>query len=443
MTLSIQTEFDKLHIDHSRENEVYLRISLKAPKVETDRQPIALLATVDVSGSMGYDRKIQKTQSSLKNLVKNLTEIDRLGIVTFNHQTNTRLDLCKMDREGRKKALEKVNHLQASGNTNISGAIDKASTVLLNGDIQPNVRQRIILLTDGQPTSGITDPKTLLNLADNLPQVQTMSTMGFGPDHDALLLSDMARKARGNFYYIEETDSAPRAFGSELGGLLNSFAQNIRLKITPAPNVELVKCLNPFELTENTLEVPDLYSEEEQNIILKFKLPRKSTAVLTRPNRVCNIEIEYLDSKTALIKKPPVIKPKIRYVRPNLADTQQNPIIREQIALLEAARVQRQAVVLAREGHEQQALGHLRQVLTDLEALTDPSPEVQYFCGEVAEFIQSIHQNTINNTTLHHYTAMATSYSRRRSADAGNHALSAQLDTGAVQNMMDKFENVV
>lgn len=59
-----------------------------------------------------------------------------------------------------------------------------------------------------------------------------MFTFGFGSEHDADALHNIAEAGNGLFYYIDNSDSIPESFCDCLGGLLSVAAQVLRYNST-------------------------------------------------------------------------------------------------------------------------------------------------------------------------------------------------------------------
>lgn len=51
-----------------------------------------------------------------------------------------------------------------------------------------------------------------------------MHTFGYGNDHDAKLMSDIAELKRGYFYFVRDITTVDEAFINTLGGLMGTCA---------------------------------------------------------------------------------------------------------------------------------------------------------------------------------------------------------------------------
>ena len=444
--LDVQSVFDRNRVNMNQENDVFLMLTLKAPKIELKRQPLNLATAIDVSGSM-QGKKIEEAKKSLKGLVKHLTEQDTLSIISFNANVKVIFGPKKMDKKAKQEAHLATEVLTALGNTNISGATHQAYQCLQEADVNNKTFSRVLLFTDGQPTAGIQDYAELISLVEQ-QKSGSLSAFGYGADHDPELLTGMARTGRGNFYYIENVDSAPRAFGRELGGLLSCFAQNIKTTIKPTSQVKILECLNPFDCSnknsgegdsehKTVVTIPDMYSEEVQHLILKVKLPQKSTAVAARPVKVAEVSIAYLDVQSKGEKVLPLIKPRVRYVRPNDASSVQDELVMEQVGRLQAATAQQEAVRFARAGNYAQAQVYSANARTFLGSV---SPHLRANMSRGLDVLdRELAVGSVSCSTSASMSSSASSYSSGRAASIDDEYIVQNYSNALIEDMGAAF----
>jgi len=163
----------------------------------------------------------------------------------------------------------------------------------LAGQSEPEDDQSVVrstfLFTDGAANVGIRDSEPLCDAvaamcAELGSKRCTISTFGFGVDHCAEPLRDIAKVGNGVYCFIENADSIGEAFGEALGGLLSVTHQNVRLCLELAPNVQLAKARTSYPVDGPTLgesgwqtfgiDVGDLFAEERRDILLEFLLPQ-------------------------------------------------------------------------------------------------------------------------------------------------------------------------
>lgn len=354
LNVSSHLEYDKVAYDKS--HIVHLMLTLEGRKLEaSQRKPLSISVAIDCSGSMGGE-KIDYAKKSLLKLIEHLAESDTLAIVGFSDTVFSVLSPTKMSSEAKDHAKREVQKLQSMSATNLSGALLEAYQNLGKIESSKDAIQRAFIFTDGLPTAGVTGKSALVEMAGKRPEGGSLTTFGYGQDHDPELLMSMAKRGGGNFHFVKTPDDVPKAFGHELGGLLSVVAQAVKAKVKAAPGVKILEVLNDLDVdakddhSEVTVSVDDVYAEEKRRIILKLELPEKSKAVAVRPSTVVDVEANFHDLRS---NEPRMVEHtvKIEYVKPEEAQKDANKEVAEQIALLKAAQAQDEAQKLAAKGN--------------------------------------------------------------------------------------------
>ena len=78
----------------------------------------------------------------------------------------------------------------------------------------------MIVFTDGMANIGVTGEEGFAQLVSRRPAELSISTFGYGADHDENLLKQIADNERGNYYYVQDIDFFLECLATELGGLL-------------------------------------------------------------------------------------------------------------------------------------------------------------------------------------------------------------------------------
>ena len=201
------TEFGVSFLAHRPEGEDGYFMLMVAPQEETSAEDIVkkdVVFVFDKSGSMQGD-KIVQARKALEFCLRQLTDDDRFGIVTFSNEIIAYKDtLVPATQRNVMPALEHVKAIEADGMTDIEGALRRGLGMLAQSD-----RQRtIIFMTDGLPTAGVTDIATII---DNVTAANTSGTriftFGVGDDVDDYLLLKIATNNRGATEYVRTNES--------------------------------------------------------------------------------------------------------------------------------------------------------------------------------------------------------------------------------------------
>jgi len=356
--LNVRAVFDHEKVAFNKENEVHMDVVFHVPeKADSKRTPLHMVLALDYSGSMA-GKKVDSMKDTVNKLIDNLTENDTMTVIGFSDNCWEIIPVTVMDSSGKANAKSSINNTYTHSMTNMSEALEWALERAASSDKKKIVR--IVFLTDGLPTSGLTGREDLVNIVSQLRPDVSLSTFGFGHDYDPELLLSMSNRGRGNHFYIQNEDDCKRAFAMELGGLLSMAVQDLKVEVTPSGNVELVDFLSKISYEESagyrgitdgkvlfTLE--DVFYGESKHVLFKLKLPSASQAVTARATKVCDIRVDYLDVET---KERSVLeaKAKIRYVKPDDASTEANKDVKAQLLLIEAQKIHKDAKKLADKG---------------------------------------------------------------------------------------------
>ena len=242
----------------------------KAEKSEpASRRPLNLSLVLDRSGSMG-GTPLRQAISSAQALVDQLTDKDRLSVVTFDDEIDTLVaPTLVTDKAAIRGAISRV---RAGGTTNLCGGWEAGGKHVAQHHSQQQVN-RVLLLTDGHANVGTTDTPTLVKLAQQKAATGVATTtLGFGTSFNEDLLIGMARAGEGNYYYIESHEDLSQVFGIELEGLSSVCGQNLHVTVEPQPSVTAVDVLSLYPTQESggkyTITVGDVYAIEDKVLAL-------------------------------------------------------------------------------------------------------------------------------------------------------------------------------
>lgn len=180
---------------------------LVSPKAKLDESNVVakdIVFVMDTSGSMSDDNKIEKAKAALRFGVGSLEARDRFNIVSFageDHLLSERL--LSGDEDGKRQAREFIDRMKPAGGTNINDALMAAFKLIQQSD-----RARmIVLVTDGQPTVGESQPKRILENVRQANKNQIrLFTFGVGYDVNTVLLDGLANENSGAVAYIEPNE---------------------------------------------------------------------------------------------------------------------------------------------------------------------------------------------------------------------------------------------
>lgn len=221
------------------------------------RTPLNLCLVIDRSGSM-EGPPLEYAKQACAHVVDLLGPDDVLSIVTFEEVVET---LMPPQRVTNKQAIKDgIQRIMPGNTTNLHGGMSLA-TQHISQVPDPGRATRMIVLTDGDPTAGIKEHSALVGFAADIKkQGITATFLGFGPDYNEELLAGMAKRAGGNYYFIQRPELIPEIFRTELEKLMTNVARNLMLNLKIARWVTLRNTANaqPISPTEFNFSLADL-----------------------------------------------------------------------------------------------------------------------------------------------------------------------------------------
>jgi hypothetical protein len=357
MKIDARLSYSKIRFD--AEADAHLVVSLTAPPLDADvvRPSLAMVVCVDTSGSMA-GRKLDYAKLSILKLIEHMKPDDYLGIVAFESNVHVISPPVKLANKDAMRKL--VNGLHVQGGTNFAGGMLKAIDLLKAMDLGVNYIHRIVMFTDGQANEGpATKPAEIIKFFKaNAPAMISASAFGYGQgvgDFDAQFLTDFAREGRGNYAHVEDPDKALQAFGTELGGLISTYATNIRVEIATLAGHTIEKVVSDVTAEEEVtgeigIKVPDLLAEETRHLVLAVKFAKQKSAGPRQVNVAsAKIVYEVFDVTGKKIDKTGEAKAKIQFVKDG--DEQKVAELDDIIGLAQLVRTQLDAEEQAKKGN--------------------------------------------------------------------------------------------
>ncbi|XP_057561221.1 inter-alpha-trypsin inhibitor heavy chain H4 [Hippopotamus amphibius kiboko] len=176
--------------------------------------PKNVIFVIDKSGSMS-GKKIQQTREALIKILGDLGSHDQFNLISFSGEaTQWKPQLVSASARNVNEAKNYTTNIRAQGGTNINDAMLMAVQLLERANRWELLPARsvtlIILLTDGDPTVGETNPaKIQKNVREAINGQHSLFCLGFGFDVSYAFLEKMALDNGGLARRIyEDSDSA-------------------------------------------------------------------------------------------------------------------------------------------------------------------------------------------------------------------------------------------
>jgi Ca-activated chloride channel family protein len=346
--MNIKARFTHEKLDHSKENETHLVVTMEAPKLDWEkrRQPICVVPVIDVSSSMAGE-KIEFAKQSVIKLIDNLQPGDYCGLAAFASSLYPIAAPMEMTQSKKDELKAKAGKLESCGMTNFAGGMRQGLEWLNAADLSEKYILRVIMFTDGNANQGECWGRDLITLCKNLLGKGTLSAFGYGSDCDQELLADLAKEGKGNYTFVKNPDDALTAFARELGGLLSRYAQDISIALEPCNGHEVTEVVSDVDAEEEgkktIVTIPEILSEEERHVVFEIKTSEQTKA-LPRPLNVMSVVVNYDRIEEGEKKSyTEELKAKIRFVKSGEEQKEPTKEVMELVGLAKMVQAQVEA----------------------------------------------------------------------------------------------------
>ena len=253
-------------IDEKDENFKVLSLNTASGAVDGIKHHIIL--TIDRSGSMsngnGKETKIDQTKHTLTNILRWILENSysiTCSVIIFDNEVDVLFEYVTVTKENIVDFISIINvDVYARNTTNIGDAFAKVDKISKQYEDE-HVKTSHIFMTDGIPTSGITDR---VQLVEKLPSIDYQYFIGFGLDHDVTLLSMFADKFANSYYFVDSIENTGNIYGEILHNIVNNLVEEITI------SSEVYTFYNTITNTwENALTVSNMAIHSTKHIHIK------------------------------------------------------------------------------------------------------------------------------------------------------------------------------
>lgn len=208
-----------------------VRIGLQGRDIDRAARPAGnLVFLIDVSGSMQAPNKLALVKQALAMLVEELSENDRVSIVTY--AGNAGLVLPPTTGEKKREILAAIESLTPGGSTHGSAGIALAYEQAREHFI-PGGSNRVILATDGDVNVGVTNTAALVDLIKEKAAGGTFLTvLGFGEGNlQDGKMEALADNGNGIYAYIDGVREARKVLVEQLTGSTVTIAKDVKIQV--------------------------------------------------------------------------------------------------------------------------------------------------------------------------------------------------------------------
>ncbi|MBL7725709.1 MAG: von Willebrand factor type A domain-containing protein [Chitinophagaceae bacterium] len=214
----------------NKEHKLVL-IGLQGRKIPVENLPASnLVFLIDVSGSMSSANKLPLVKASMKLLVDQLREEDKVAMVVYAGAAG--LVLPPTSGEEKTTIKDAIDRLESGGST-AGGAGIKLAYKTAKEYFVKGGNNRVILCTDGDFNVGESSDDAMERMIEEERKSGVFLTVlgyGMGNYQDAKM-QKLADKGNGNHAYIDGITEAKKVLVNEFGGTLFTIAKDVKLQI--------------------------------------------------------------------------------------------------------------------------------------------------------------------------------------------------------------------
>jgi Ca-activated chloride channel family protein len=275
-------------------SDVFVTVDVQG--VEMPGQPRAavnLALVIDRSCSMAGEPLLHAKQAAA-HLVGQLREDDRLAIVHYGSDVRV-LPGMNATLENRGRMLAFIRRITDDGGTNISDglAAGKAQALRAASDFKVN---RLILISDGQPTEGITDERGLLNLSARIRRDGvSISAIGVGTEFNERVMQGIAENGSGAYAYLRDAGMLASIFQRDLQQAGTTVARDVELSFELPAGVELKEVLGYHHTRAGrTVRVPlaDISAGQLERVVARVRVTGQAPGQAVE---VAGLKLSYRD----------------------------------------------------------------------------------------------------------------------------------------------------
>lgn len=274
----------EVHDPESREG--YLLVSAHASGDEP-RSPVMVNLVLDRSGSM-KGAPLSAAVEAAQQLVDLAGPDDFVGLVLFDGVAEQRVPVSAMDVRGKRLMSEALAGIQTGRGTALHGALEMAGRGLQR-TLVPGRLQRILLLTDGEPSVGPDTEAAFGELGHQMAaQRISVHALGLAKHYVAEILAALTQPSGNAFEHVDGPEGLSEAMGSVMSHFFGQVASDVMVRVTPR-GFSSITCRHAYESRVDDASLVVSLGDVSKGLSRKVLL----TGAVTQPDWLATISASW------------------------------------------------------------------------------------------------------------------------------------------------------
>lgn len=298
-TVTVEGRVGQTKLLGSSVQENLLLLELKGDTASGGEQPrVNLSIVIDKSGSMRGTR-LTNALAAAETAVQRLRDGDTVSVIAFDTKTEIVVPTTAVNTSSRSATLQSIRGITLGGDTCISCGLEEGLSELRRaesfGGGGTGAVERMILLSDGEPTSGVRDVSSFRAIAQRaMTQGVSVTTIGVDVEFNESIMTAIALASNGRHHFVENDRDLARVFEAEAASLEESVAADSVAEIQLAPGVELVQVFDrTFTRSGDRITVPlgTFTKGETKTVLVKVRAPAGADGA----TELAKVDVAYRD----------------------------------------------------------------------------------------------------------------------------------------------------
>lgn len=424
--IQFDLSLDRKYHQSGIEQGVYTRATIRSSELSDESNEVLqlnLCLVIDRSGSMAGPR-MQAVKRALSHTLDSLSQNDIASIITYGSEVETLVPAQRID--GLANITPTIEAIEAIGGSALYDAINQGAAQLRRHRSTQTVN-RMIILSDGEPTKGPREIEDFSSLAKTLANEGiTLSAIGLGDAFSEDLMATIATQGGGVFYFLQDRGKLADTFAADIAPLSAVVARDVVLQLKFSRQVEIEESLGKFadiERSTATFRWNQLYENTETQALISATI--RASATFFSSAKIVTATLSYLPASNGFSERVTIEKiGKTQFTQSKdlSLDSRYPETIRAALSLEIAASI-REAIQLSDEGKPEKGLRKIRRTISGLKrvnyTLEDPVIDDQIqTLQRTYDRIKAEGLNRIDRKTL--TARMAVVESNRKTVDASD-----------------------